>query len=86
MAQIRVRPNGRIQFDFHLYGQRFREGTKTMGTPKNLNTAKTQLKQMNAEIDLGTFQYRDYFPDSKKVTLFETLTTRQTSQPTFPIF
>lgn len=28
---------------------------------------------MNAEIDLGTFQYRDYFPDSKKVDLFERL-------------
>lgn len=66
MAHIRIRPNGRIQFDLHLYGRRFREGTKLMATPKNLSQAKAILKQMNAEIDLNTFQYRDYFPDSKK--------------------
>lgn len=34
MAHIRVRPNGRIQFDIHVYGQRFREGTKQMASPK----------------------------------------------------
>ncbi|MGB2739100.1 MAG: DUF3596 domain-containing protein, partial [Cognaticolwellia sp.] len=33
MAHIRIRPNGRIQFDLHIYGQRFREGTKLMATP-----------------------------------------------------
>ena len=86
MAQIRVRPNGRIQFDFHLYGQRFREGTKTMATPKNLNIAKAQLKQMNAEIDLGTFQYRDYFPDSKKVAQFEILQRAKHPNRHFPFF
>ena len=59
MAHIRIRPNGRIQFDLHLYGRRFREGTKLMATPKNLSRAKAILKQMNAEIDLNTFQYRD---------------------------
>jgi integrase len=36
MAHIRIRPNGRIQYDLHLYGQRFREGTKLMATPANL--------------------------------------------------
>ena len=73
MAQIRLRPNGRLQYDFHLYGKRFREGTAMMDTPKNRKIAQTQLKKMNAEIDLGTFQYRDYFPDSKKVASFEVL-------------
>lgn len=48
MAHIRIRPNGRIQFDLHLYGCRFREGTKLMATPKNLTQAKATLKQMNA--------------------------------------
>lgn len=73
MAHLRIRPNGRIQFDLHLYGQRFREGTKLMATPKNLKQAQATLKQMNAEIDLGTFCYRDYFPASKKLAQFEAL-------------
>lgn len=86
MAQLRIRPNGRIQFDFHLYGQRFREGTKMMSTPKNLNKAKTQLKKMNAEIDLGTFQYRDYFPGSKKINLFEELQRGKHPDRFYPFF
>ncbi|WP_242695323.1 DUF3596 domain-containing protein [Shewanella sp. 4t3-1-2LB] len=86
MAHIRVRPNGRIQFDLHLFGRRFREGTKMMATPKNLNQAKATLKQMNAEIDLGTFQYRDYFPRSKKVALFESLQREKHPDRLHPFF
>ncbi|UJF18540.1 site-specific integrase [Vibrio sp. SS-MA-C1-2] len=86
MAHIRTRPNGRIQFDMHIYGQRFREGTKMMATPKNLAIAKAQLKQMNAEIDLGTFQYRDYFPTSKKIALFEQLQREKHPDRLFPFF
>ncbi|MFA0521067.1 DUF3596 domain-containing protein, partial [Vibrio sp. 10N.222.55.E8] len=86
MAHIRVRPNGRIQFDLHLYGQRFREGSKQMATPKNLKLAQATLKQMNAEIDLGTFQYRDYFPNSKKVGLFESLQREKYPDRLYPFF
>ncbi|MCL9775494.1 site-specific integrase [Vibrio methylphosphonaticus] len=86
MAHIRIRPNGRIQFDLHLYGQRFREGTKLMATPKNLRLAQATLKQMNAEIDLNTFQYRDYFPDSKKVDLFERLQRNKHPDRLYPFF
>ncbi|WP_297893286.1 DUF3596 domain-containing protein [Shewanella sp.] len=86
MAHIRVRPNGRIQFDMHLYGCRFREGTKMLATPKNLATAKTTLKKMNAEIDLGCFQYRDYFPKSKKVTQFEQLQREKHPDREYPFF
>ncbi|MGR5154510.1 tyrosine-type recombinase/integrase [Photobacterium swingsii] len=86
MAHLRVRPNGRIQFDLHLYGQRFREGTKTIATPKNLANAKSQLKKMNAEIDLGTFQYRDYFPHSKKVAQFEKLQRAKHPDRLYPFF
>lgn len=86
MAHIRIRPNGRIQFDIHLYGHRFREGTKKMATAKNLNQAKALLKQINAEIDLGTFQYRDYFPNSKKVHLFETLQREKHPERLYPFF
>lgn len=86
MAHLRVRPNGRIQFDLHLYGRRFREGTKLLATPKNLKQAQATLKQMNAEIDLGTFAYRDYFPNSKKVALFETLQREKAPTRLYPYF
>jgi len=86
MAHIRIRPNGRIQFDMHLYGCRFREGTKMMATPKNLAQAKTMLKKMNAEIDLGSFQYRDYFPKSKKVAQFEILQREKHPDREYPFF
>jgi integrase len=86
MAQIRIRPNGRIQFDIHLYGCRFREGTKLMATPKNLANAKATLKKMSAEIDLGTFQYRDYFPKSKKVAQFEQLQRAAHPDRQYPFF
>ncbi|MBB1466810.1 DUF3596 domain-containing protein, partial [Vibrio sp. SG41-7] len=76
----------RIQFDLHLYGQRFREGTKQMATPKNVRLAQATLKQMNAEIDLGTFQYRDYFPNSKKVDLFESLQRQKYPDRLYPFF
>ena len=86
MAQIRIRPNGRIQFDIHLYGCRFREGTKLMATPKNLANARATLKKMSAEIDLGSFQYRDYFPNSKKVALFEQLQRTAHPDRQYPFF
>jgi integrase len=86
MAHIRIRPNGRIQYDIHLYGCRFREGTKLMATPKNLANAKVTLKKMSAEIDLGTFQYRDYFPKSKKVAQFEQLQRAAHPDRQYPFF
>ncbi|MEZ9875563.1 DUF3596 domain-containing protein [Vibrio breoganii] len=86
MAHIRIRPNGRIQFDIHIFGVRFREGTKMMATPSNLNKAKAMLKRMNAEIDLGTFEYRDYFPRSKKVTHFEELQRAKHPDRLYPYF
>lgn len=86
MAHIRIRPNGRIQFDLHIYGQRFREGTKLMATPVNIKKANATLKKINAEIDLDTFQYRDYFPESKKVAKFEALQREKHPDRLYPFF
>lgn len=41
---------------------------------------------MNAEIALETFQYRDYFPHSKKVALFETLQREKHPDRLYPFF
>lgn len=73
MANYRIRPNGIIQYDIHIFGKRFRETTGMPATPKNIKIAKATIKQINAEINLKTFQYRDYFPESKKVEQFEAL-------------
>ncbi|MEH0742573.1 site-specific integrase [Vibrio cholerae] len=86
MAHIRIRPNGRIQFDFYRFGVRFREGTQLMATPKNLRAAQATLKKMKAEMDLGTFQYRDYFPNSKKVAKFEALHRARCPDYQYPFF
>lgn len=86
MAHIRIRPNGRIQFVLHVYGQRFREGTKLEATPKNLKQAHAKLAKINAEITLGTFQYRQHFPHSKKVALYEALERKQRPDHRFPFF
>ncbi|MCL1080213.1 DUF3596 domain-containing protein [Parashewanella spongiae] len=86
MAHIRIRPNGRIQFDLHLYGQRFREGTKMLATPQNISKAKAILKTINAEIDLGRFQYRAHFPKSKKASVFEQLQREKYPDHQYPFF
>ncbi|WP_305461372.1 Arm DNA-binding domain-containing protein [Photobacterium leiognathi] len=86
MANIRARPNGIIQYDIHVYGTRFRETSGMTATPKNLKIAKATIKQINAEIDLNTFQYRDYFPDSKKVELFEQLQRDKYPDRFYPYF
>ncbi|WP_298441784.1 DUF3596 domain-containing protein [uncultured Ferrimonas sp.] len=86
MANIRVRPNGVIQYDLHIYGQRFRESSGLQATPKNLKACQQTLKQINAQIDLGTFSYRDFFPNSRKVALFEQLERDRNPEAHFPYF
>lgn len=49
MAHIRIRSNGRIQFDMYIFGARVRGSTNMVATPQNLNNAKAILKRINAE-------------------------------------
>ncbi|WP_028117863.1 site-specific integrase [Ferrimonas senticii] len=86
MANIRVRPNGIIQYDLHIYGQRFRETSKLPATPNNLKKCKAVLKQINAQIALGTFSYRDFFPKSKKIAKFEALERQRNPEGRMPYF
>ncbi|WP_068546670.1 Arm DNA-binding domain-containing protein [Thalassotalea crassostreae] len=73
MAHLRYPKRGCIQMDIHIYGHRFRETTGLPNTPANVVKAKKMLKQINAEVALGTFEYRKYFPSSKKNSLFQQL-------------
>ncbi len=73
MANIRIRPNNSIQYDISTYGARFRETSGMQATPVNLKKANVILKQMNAKIALGSFDYREFFPRSKTCKVFEEL-------------
>lgn len=86
MANYRIRPNNIIQYDLHVFGVRFRETSKMPATPKNIKIAKATVKQINAELELNTFEYRDFFPDSKKVAKFEALRRDKHPNILFPYF
>ncbi|WP_283131102.1 site-specific integrase [Enterovibrio norvegicus] len=86
MANIRVRPNGIIQYDLCAYGKRFRETSGLKATPTNLKKAKTVLKKINAELALGTFDYRAFFPNSRKIATFEALKRDRRVSGAIPYF
>ena len=86
MANLRIRPNGIIQYDLCVYGVRFRETSGLRATPGNLKKAQAVLKRLNAELALGTFHYKDFFPHSKKVDKFERLQRAKNPALSVPYF
>ena len=70
MGSIRER-NKRLCIDFRLKGIRCREQTSLEPTQGNIARAQRLLKKIEREIQLGTFSYREYFPQSKRADLFE---------------
>ena len=69
MGSINVR-SGRLQLDFRYRGIRCREQTSLSDTEANRRRMRKLLDKIDAEILLGTFDYRTYFPNSRKVTQF----------------
>jgi len=86
MANIRIRPNDIIQYDICIYGVRFRETSGLPATPTNLKKTSVILKRINAQIALSTFEYRDFFPHSKKCAIFETLKRKKFPSLSLPYF
>ncbi|WP_276784797.1 site-specific integrase [Thalassolituus oleivorans] len=72
MAKINSR-YGKLQIDFRYKGQRCREQTKFEDTPQHRQRLKKIVERIEAEITLGTFVYRDYFPKSAKADFFDEL-------------
>ena len=70
MGAVNTR-NGTLQIDFRYQGERCREQTRLTDTPSNRKRAKKILERIEAEITLGTFNYRDYFPKSKRADVFD---------------
>lgn len=76
MASINER-NGLLFFDFRYKGQRCREYTKLDDTLAHRKRMQKVLERIEAEITLGTFIYRNYFPASKKAVFFDELNSKQ---------
>jgi integrase len=86
MANIRIRPNNIIQYDVCVHGVRFRETSGLKATPVNVKKTLTTLKKINAQLALNTFEYREFFPLSKKVDIFETLRREKDPRSASPYF
>lgn len=93
MGAIRTRDGSKNLFiDFKYLGQRCREQTALPDTPANRKMLEKLLKNIEAEILLGTFNYSNYFPNSKLAAKFATKQTtllagnRAGKVPTFTEF
>ena len=72
MASINSR-NGNLYIDFRYIGQRCREQTLLADTKPNRKRLENFVSKMQAEIQLGSFRYENYFPQSKKLEQFRSL-------------
>ncbi|TRX57180.1 site-specific integrase [Thalassomonas sp. M1454] len=86
MVTIRFLDHGYIQYDISLLGKRFRESSGLPETPANIKKVKAKIKTMNAQIALGKFEYREFFPDSKKCAKFEQLKREKHASSCLPFF
>lgn len=72
MAKVRARKEtGKLFFDFRYRGVRCREQTLLSDTPANRKKVVAVLQRISAEITLGTFDYRAYFPNSLQAAQFD---------------
>jgi integrase len=70
MSSLRVR-NGKLMIDFRYRGVRCREQTNLANNERNRRRVAKIIRQIDAEIELGTFDYDRYFPHSSKVARFK---------------
>jgi len=69
-----------IRIFFVLDGDKYFESLNLPPTPANMNYAATMRKEILRRIELGTFKFEDYFPDSKNAKKQE---KENVSLPTF---
>lgn len=70
MASIRNR-SGKLFFDFYYQGIRCREQTLLLDTKANRNKLEKVLGNIEAQIMLDRFVYRDVFPKSSRCSVFK---------------
>lgn len=68
---------GKLFIDFRYHGLRCREYTKLDETPDNRRRLKKLVERIEAEILLGSFDYANYFPNSKRVKEFSSINQRK---------
>jgi len=83
MVNIRKRKDtGKLFFDFKYRGVRCREYTILEDTKANRKRMNSVAEKMNAEITLGTFEYRRYFPNSKRAADFDPVESSEAADET----
>ena len=72
MASIRARTDNQLLFvDFRFLGQRCREQTALPDTASNRKRLQKVLERIEAAIADGTFNYRQFFPNSRQAAKFD---------------
>ncbi|WP_305816461.1 Arm DNA-binding domain-containing protein [Photobacterium leiognathi] len=69
MGSINSR-QGKLYLDFRYRGIRCREQTDLSDSKTNRRKLTKLLSQITADIRLGCFVYSEYFPGSKRASLF----------------
>lgn len=71
MGSVRERPDSNLLFfDFRFRGKRCREQTMLKNTVLNRRKLDKVLKNIEKEINEGTFKYEQFFPNSKNLRSF----------------
>lgn len=81
MASLRTRGDW-LHIDFRWKGVRCRESTGKPNTKAGLAEARRMKKQIEGEMAAGTFDYAKWFPDGKKVRLFNPSSPTTRTVPT----
>ena len=85
MGSIRKRKeNGLLMFDFRYQRIRCREQTTLADTPENRRKMEKVLKKIEAEITLGSFDYKAYFPNSPTILKFTARDPETSSEQATP--
>lgn len=72
MASIQLRKEtGTLIIDFYNQGVRCREQTALPDTPANRKRLQKVLERIESEIAAGTFNYRQFFPNSRQAAKFD---------------
>ena len=87
MASIRARSGGgNLFFDFQYQGLRCREQTLLKDTPTNRKKLERVLAKIEKSIQNGTFEYREYFPNSSMIKKLEEVRLDVEPEPDTPLF
>lgn len=87
MGSVRCRSQtGTLFFDFRFKGERCREQTVLKDTVANRRRMQQAMEKIDAQITLGTFDYRAWFPNSPMADKFEAMAKGVTLEEAVPSF